>query len=76
MFFEYGVTTSYGKTKPCTSLPGSGTSLVAVSTEINGLIPGTIYHYRLVAINANDGAEPAVGSDVDSVRRWSTVSRT
>ena len=35
--FEYGTTISYGSTAPCSSLPGSGTSPVAVSAAITGL---------------------------------------
>ena len=50
-FFEYGTTTGYGFFVSCTSLPGSGTSPVAVSAPISGLTSGTSYHYRIVAAN-------------------------
>jgi subtilase family serine protease len=50
--FEYGLTTSYGKSAPCSPPPGSGTSPVAVSAAIAGLTPKTIYHFRVVATNA------------------------
>jgi hypothetical protein len=50
--FEYGPTTSYGSTAPCTPAPGSSATAVAVSAEINGLTPGTEYHVRIVATNA------------------------
>ncbi len=46
--FEYGTTTSYGS-KTSSSSAGSGTSSVAVSKTVNGLKPGTLYHFRLVA---------------------------
>ena len=47
--FEYGTTTAYGSTIPCSSLPGSGTSAVNVSAAIAGLSANTPYHFRLVA---------------------------
>jgi len=51
--FEYGPTEAYGNTVACTAPPGSGTSPVAVSAEATELTAGSIYHYRLVAGNAN-----------------------
>lgn len=51
--FEYGTTTSYGSSAPASPAPaGSGTSDVAVAEGLTGLEPGTTYHYRLVATNA------------------------
>jgi phosphodiesterase/alkaline phosphatase D-like protein len=50
--FEYGLTTSYGKSVPCGTQPGSGNSEVAVQAEITGLAEKTTFHYRLVAENA------------------------
>ena len=58
--FEYGISTSYGHTSPCTPAPGSGTSSVPVGAEITGLTAQTIYHYRLVARNAHG---PRAGTD-------------
>jgi hypothetical protein len=58
--FEYGITSLYGSSAPCSSPPGSGTSPVAVSAPITGLIPNTTYHFRIVARNPN-GTSP--GSD-------------
>jgi phosphodiesterase/alkaline phosphatase D-like protein len=49
--FEYGTTTAYGSTVPCSSDPGSGTGDVAVDAAPSGLSAGTTYHYRLVATN-------------------------
>jgi hypothetical protein len=50
--FEYGTTTGYGHSAECKSLPGSGTSPVAVSTKIAGLSPNTEYHFRVVTKSA------------------------
>jgi probable HAF family extracellular repeat protein len=50
--FEYGTTTSYGSSVPCTPpLLGSETSPVAVSGSLTGLRKGTTYHFRIVATN-------------------------
>src|SRR5207249_1271033 len=43
---------AYGSSAPCASLPGSGTSPVAVSAYVEGLAPSTTYHFRIVASNA------------------------
>ncbi len=51
--FEYGTSTSYRQTVPCSPAPGSGSSPVPVSAEFNGLTLETTYHYRLAAGNAN-----------------------
>jgi phosphodiesterase/alkaline phosphatase D-like protein len=59
--FEYGTSTSYGSKAPCKSLPGSGTSPVAVSANVTALTPNTEYHYRFSATNA---AGTAKGEDV------------
>jgi phosphodiesterase/alkaline phosphatase D-like protein len=58
-YFEWGLTTDYGVTSHERSA-GHGTKPVAVSTTAPGLIPGTVYHYRLVAAN---GSGSAAGAD-------------
>ena len=59
--FEYGTTTGYGSKAPAAApSAGSGTANVAVGIPVTGLQPGTSYHYRLTATNA-DGTR--VGSD-------------
>src|SRR5271165_6293416 len=58
--FEYGETTLYSKTVACSSLPGSGTSPVAVSASITGLTANTTYHFRISATNAGG---TSTGSD-------------
>src|SRR5207244_4200454 len=50
--FEYGSSSSYGSSAPCSSLPGAGTSAVAVSAQIAGLSADTTYHFRIVAGNS------------------------
>ncbi|HEV2923756.1 MAG TPA: S8 family serine peptidase [Solirubrobacteraceae bacterium] len=49
--FDYGVTSSYGSSVPCTPRPGSGTSAVAVSASVTDLGQNTTYHFRVVATN-------------------------
>jgi hypothetical protein len=49
--FEYGTSTSYGASIPCSSLPGSGTGAVAVSTSLGSLSADTTYYFRIVATN-------------------------
>ena len=49
--FEYGITILYGSSVPCTTLPGSGTSVVEVFAPVGGLIETATYHFRIVATN-------------------------
>jgi len=49
---EYGKTTSYGSSAPCTPAPGSGSSAVAVSATVSSLSANTTYHFRVSATNA------------------------
>lgn len=58
-YFQWGLTTAYGVNSVAHSA-GHGTRNVAVSTTAAGLIPGTAYHYRLVATS---GSGTAVGAD-------------
>ncbi len=48
--FEWGLTSSYGTASRLRSA-GNGTEVSAVQATISGLLPGTIYHYRVVASN-------------------------
>jgi phosphodiesterase/alkaline phosphatase D-like protein len=50
-YFEYGTTADYGFETAAVS-GGSGTSDKSVSARITGLIPGTGYHFRVVAVSA------------------------
>ena len=49
-YFQWGLTTGYGVNGPARSA-GSGVKPVAAHETAGGLIPGTTYHYRLVASN-------------------------
>ncbi len=49
--FVYGPTTAYGSTTTIGTVK-SGTKVVAVTRTIAGLLPGTPYHYKIVANNA------------------------
>jgi hypothetical protein len=56
--FEYGLTTTYGKTAPCNPTElGTGTKPVAVSAAITGLAEATSYNYRVVAKYAGGSTE-------------------
>jgi hypothetical protein len=50
--FQYGLTTGYGSTITATQSPVTGSSDTAVSATITGLIPNTLYHYRVVGVSA------------------------
>jgi hypothetical protein len=52
--FEWGPTSAYGTASPSRSA-GHGAKNVSVHTKIEGLIPGTLYHYRLSAANSVGG---------------------
>src|SRR6266568_2298052 len=57
--FEYGTSATYGATTPVMNL-GAGTSALAVNSPVGGLLPGTTYHFHLVAASA---AGTAAGTD-------------
>lgn len=46
--FEYGLDASYGMIRSATPASVSGSKEVAVSANISGLLPGTVYHFRVV----------------------------
>ena len=50
-YFQYGSTTSYGKTSAITDA-GSGTITKPVFAFVRGLTPGRTYHFRLLAKNS------------------------
>ena len=51
--FEYGTTTSYGSTVTPSQSPITGNINTSVSADITGLTGGTIYHYRISAVNSS-----------------------
>jgi phospholipase C len=65
--FDYGTSISYGSSVPCSSLPGGGTSPVAVSAALTSLSPSTAYHFRIVATSPG-------GTSVDADRTFTTLA--
>jgi len=51
-YFQYGENAAYEAQSPLTPV-GAGTQTIHVSVSIAGLLAGTTYHYRLVAVNAS-----------------------
>jgi hypothetical protein len=82
--FEYGPDTGYGASVPVSgAFLGAGTSAVALQVPIEGLLPGRVYHYRVVAANslgATDGADRTFstqGAEATGMldgRQWELVS--
>lgn len=57
--FSIGPTTAYGETT-ATRSAGAGAKPAAVTATVTGLTPGTVYHYRISALNrsgATSGAD-------------------
>jgi hypothetical protein len=54
--FQYGPTTLYGAATPVAAA-GNGSSAAAVTANLSGLAPATVYHYRLIAHNRNGTVE-------------------
>jgi hypothetical protein len=52
--FQYGTTTGYGSTATVTGSPFTGSSGTSVSAALTGLLPGTLYHYQVLATNSTD----------------------
>jgi hypothetical protein len=57
--FEYGTNESYGATAPC--VPATFSSTTAVTAELTGLQPDTVYSYRLHIVDPVTGPGGAVG---------------
>ncbi|HEY5288358.1 MAG TPA: hypothetical protein VIJ50_14780 [Solirubrobacteraceae bacterium] len=51
--FEYGPTSEYGYTQPCTPAPDAVNQPVPVSTNLTGLSRDSVYHYRVAVTNEN-----------------------
>ena len=49
--FDYGTTSAFGSTAPCTAPAGEGAGPVAVAAPITALTPDTNYFFRIVASN-------------------------
>ncbi|MCX6872311.1 MAG: leucine-rich repeat protein, partial [Verrucomicrobia bacterium] len=63
VYFEYGLTSLYGKTTPVQRVP-AGAGIVDVQAPKGALMAAATYHYRIVASSA---AGSAVGEDVEFV---------
>lgn len=63
--FEWGLTTAYGTVTASRSAGSSPTARVSVALELHHLLPGTVYHYRLLA-------ESRFGGSIGSDRRFKT----
>jgi uncharacterized protein (TIGR02145 family) len=50
--FEYGTSSSYGSTVAYTLNPVTGNVSTYISSEISGLAPQTVYHFRIKAVNS------------------------
>ena len=50
--FEYGLTTSYGSSATATQSPVTGSTSTSVSANLSALTPGSLYHFRVKAVNA------------------------
>jgi phosphodiesterase/alkaline phosphatase D-like protein len=58
--FQWGLTTAYGSVTATRSAGSSATARVSVGVELHHLLPGTVYHYRLAALNRFGGS---IGAD-------------
>jgi hypothetical protein len=67
VYFQYGTTTSYGRTTPVQTQTGN--TVRNVSANISNLSANTVYHFRIVATNIN-------GTRFGSDRTFRTLSAT
>lgn len=66
MSFEYGPTTAYGNTAAGLPSPVRSLTGVPVSGDVTGLVPNTVYHYRIKGISSTS-AEVKYGADMTFV---------
>ena len=57
-YFQYGPTAAYGAQTPLADA-GAGTARAAITVPVGGPRPLTVYHYRLIAVNAAGAATGA-----------------
>jgi hypothetical protein len=51
-YFQYGTTTAYDSQTSQATVSGDNTNNVGVSNAVAMLLPGTLYHFQLVAVNS------------------------
>ncbi|MGA9284942.1 MAG: hypothetical protein WBV85_05815 [Solirubrobacteraceae bacterium] len=61
--FDYGTTNTYGQSTPESTSIGADNGNHTASAPVQGLQPGTTYHYRVVATNSQSPAGGRLGSD-------------
>jgi plastocyanin len=61
-FFAYGLTTSSEHTTPLQQTGPEGSNQAAFAA-ITGLLPGTVYHFQLIAENSSDASAPIEGAE-------------
>ena len=59
--FQFGTSTAYGQSAPCTSLPSATAGNQSVGAQLEGLAPNTTYHYRVIASSPSGSTQ---GADV------------
>jgi len=74
--FEYGRTTAYGDSVPCSPAPGEGQTAKDVSAPISDLLPGRTYHFRVVASNVNGTSASADESFVTPAEAPTAVTES
>lgn len=52
VFFEFGTTPNYGSSVTASGSPVNGNNEITIFQDIYSLVPGTIYHYRVRAVNS------------------------
>ncbi|MGD0196747.1 MAG: hypothetical protein ABSC56_02395 [Solirubrobacteraceae bacterium] len=77
-YFEYGPTTSYGSTAPCSSTPSATAGAQSVSAAIGGLNAGTTYHFQVVATSAvgSSGGGDATFTTAAAIKPAVSISGT
>ena len=61
--FDYGPTTSYGSSVPCSVTPSATGGAQAVTAQLGGLNAATTYHFRIAAssgVATSDGADASL----------------
>ncbi len=74
--FEYGLSTDYGSTVAASPATISGATAIPLSATLTGLLAGSTYHYRVVAMGTGGVAKGAdlsfTTTDIDSLAELET----